>query len=374
MRRVLSAVCFLLWASTAQAQYTYQTLDVQAQGRLIALRAILEAGEMAGATMGLSGRAWRLDAALTPSEVVCPPSDFVRDPTDIRAGMSVAGMSASQSVVGTDIRASDHRSVGLIATAAGPCQVYVYPGSLGNTYTAIAPDATLFAGLYWTDAEPGLLGQHGFLQTPTGALAIDGPGLSDRNVITGVNSAGVSVGCGYRAIGADQSYQPQGWLRTTAGAFVDLTLPDGQPFAPMAINDAGQVVGHAGECGVITGGSAVYDSVMATWTLLNLPTPDTLTVVATGISATGTLVGEYTERVATGLPAPKDFTLVTHQFRATRSSPEEPRPPIKRQRWHHPKRQHLPHLREVQHAHGRGLCLDENKRVVYWDGERVYGD
>lgn len=331
VKRIVVLVVCLLMPLLAHAQgpppFTYQNLDTRVDGRPIVIVAFTGTG-VAANVMGLGALSWRLDVSdlanpvLTP--VQCAPTDFQRGPTSFRAGPFIAGMSDDGTIVGDD-ESFAGGTTAILQLASGRCFPYQYPGAQ-TRFTGIARAGGRVAGVF---SEP--LGNrarfHGFLLDYTVSLVggveqvtwgtpvvLDGPGATTRNFPTAANSNGVVVGYSEVNIQPDNTYTYAAWLRWPDGTFEPLTVPNGQPTCPVAINDTPVVLLTEKTCNVNGGPAWWYDANTHTHYPLPMPTPDTVTLAPTALTNTGAFAGFYTRRIATGFPPPGDTRNEVHGF------------------------------------------------------------
>jgi len=381
------------WSQIAPPIYTFQTLDlVGPNARLLMPRGLTDDAWLATTEPCAGCYSYRVDPALVATPVICNPADFPRSPTAATAGPDIMGMDNLKAVAGGDQHA-DGRQYGIVQPEGGSCSAYLHPSSEGTVYTGQSTVPGTLLGIFWNadvfPGETGLLRFHAFSQTAAGVTTLlTGRAPNDRLFPTAGNSQGVLVGCGYYAIGADNSYVQQGWLRRADGTIEDLDTPDGNDFGPTAINEDGIVIGTEGGCEVGGGAAWWYDSTAHAWyPLAQFPTPATVAIDPESLNTHGELTGTYIEAVQVDVPFP-DVQHRTHTFVATPTPPlvtlppdPEPDPePCHKRRHCHKHRHQLSSLRAHQAAqdsatatHKWRPALEEGRVVLWGDGDRVLG-
>ena len=316
MQPFILFVMFLLVPLAVGAQapptWVYYDLDTRVDGKPITIVAFT--GSAAAANVLARGSlSYRLDVTdlanptLTP--VQCAEADFQREPTSFWAGPLVAGMAddARQTVAGKDESVTGSTTA-ILSFANGRCFPYLYPGSDHTWFTGISKTGGRVAG-HFVNAfpEPGQGGrtrEHGFVIDYTVSMVggvevvtwgtpilLDGPGATTRNYPTACNSNGVCVGYSEINIDANNKFTYAAWLRWPDGTYEPLTVPNGQPTCPLAINDTPVVLLSEQTCNVNGGPAWWYDANTHTHYPLPMPTPDTTTLAPTGLSpATGEMV------------------------------------------------------------------------------------
>jgi len=381
----LALVLLLLVPLVAQAQeYTFTTIDLPAiggaPGRLINLVGIANDGTMAGDDQSPHGLGSRISPTLDVTPVTCLPGIFDRYPFASRLGPEVVAMNNVLTVVGND--------EGVVAlhgfqqTLAGDCSFFLFPGAVGTLFTGI-DDLGRIVGQYWNDpaVEFGLLRFHAFVKDADTLMLLTNGISNDVLWPTGINAAGDIIGYAFRDVQPDNSYIYQAFAYS-GGSFIWVDGPAGEDVWLTRVNNAGQVTAVLQPQGVIGGPAWLYDLGTGTWTMLPVPTPETIAMLPRAINDQGVLVGFYTEF----FPEPPPFgQLALHQFLATPVSPPVPEPPpTPKHHWKH--RRHIrerlhdalqdAQVHRWQHPHwvrNWRPVLDEDGSVCLTDGVRVIG-